>query len=442
MRPVHRILYKLGQKLHGWDVLGKLQLLKEMEVLSRDDIRAWQLTNLKSLTEHAYANVPFYRTLWDKAGVRPGDIQSLEDLAQFPIVTKQALVKAGSSALDQRYPKSSFVEGRSSGSTGERFVYYKNKDHHSWFIAGGFHGWTWGGWEPGDRWTRLQFRGKLSIKSKIEDWAFNCLYMPIDELNDNFMATFAEKAARFKPVMLRGYAGGTYIFAKFLLKNNNNEIRPKVVVSTGDTLYPHYRETIEKAFQCPVFDTYGGEGMSVANQCQKGSYHILPSVYSELVNKHLEGGEQWGTILLTSLTNYAMPLIRYNIADIGVAGQGTCACGRSWDFLKKIVGRQTDIVITPSGNHLVCHHFNNILRLFDGVDQFQVVQKEPSEITLRLATNAKYNKQVDEAYIIKSISELGGNDFSVKIENVDSIPVPQSGKRRYIISTVENSNQT
>lgn len=442
MKTVHRILYKFGQKLHGWDVLGKLQLLKEMEALSRDDIRAWQLTNLKNLTEHASANVPFYRTLWDKAGVRAGDIQSLEDLAQFPIVTKQALVEAGSSALDQRYPKSSFVEGRSSGSTGQRFIYYKNKDHHSWFIAGGFHGWTWGGWEPGDRWIRLQFRGELSLVNKIEDWAFNCLYMPIDELNDNFMATFAEKAVRFKPVMLRGYAGGTYVFAKFLLKNNNNEIRPEVVVSTGDTLYPHYRETIERAFQCPVLDTYGGEGMSVANQCQKGSYHILPSVYLELANKHVEGGEQWGTILLTSLTNYAMPLIRYNIADIGVTGQGICACGRSWDFLKKIVGRQTDIVVTPSGNRLVCHHFNNILRLFDGVDQFQVVQKEPSEIILRLTTNAKYNKQVDEAHIINSISELGGESLSVKIENVDSIPAPQSGKRRYIISTVEDSNKT
>ena len=390
--------------------------------------------------EHAYTNVPFYHTLWDKAGVQPGDIQGLEDLAKFPTVTKQALVEAGSSALDQRYPKSSFVEGRSSGSTGERFVYYKNKDHHSWFIAGGFHGWTWGGWEPGDRWIRLQFRGKLSLANKIEDWAFNCLYMPIDELNDVFMTKFAEKAARFKPVILRGYAGGTYVFAKFLLQNNN-KIRPEVVVSTGDTLYPHYRETIEKAFQCPVLDTYGGEGMSVANQCREGSYHVLPSVYLELADKYAEGDEQWGSILLTSLTNYAMPLIRYDIADVGVAGHGICSCGRSWDFLKKIVGRQTDIVITPSGNRLVCHHFNNILRLFDGVDQFQVVQKEPSEITLRLATNAKYNKKIDEAHIIKSLSELVGNGFSVKIENVDSIPATESGKRRYIISAVESNNQ-
>ena len=283
---------------------------------------------------------------------------------------------------------------------------------------------------------------KVSLVNKIEDWVFNCLYMPIDKLNDCFMKKFAEKAARFKPVMLRGYAGGTYVFAKFLLKNNNNKIRPEVVVSTGDTLYPHYREAIEKAFLFLVLYAYGGDVSSSANQCPEGSYHILPSVYLELADKYTEGNEQWGTILLTSLTNYAMPMIRYNIADIGVTGQGVCACGRSWDFLKKIVGRQTDIVLTPSGNRLVCHHFNNILRLFDGVDQFQVVQKEPSEIILRLATNGEYNKQIDDAHIIKSISELGGNDFTVKIENVDSIPAPQSGKRRYIISTVEKSGET
>ena len=440
MNTLHKILYNTGERLRGWNVLERLEQLHQMERYSPAQIDAFQLDKLKRLVYHSYQNVPFYRKFWDQAGAHPDQIQSLNDLSKFPKVTKLLLVEAGELTLDQRYPKSKFIQGRSSGSTGERFVFYKDKAHHSWFVAGALHGWTWTGWDLGDPWVRLQFRGDISLRAKIDDWIFNCLYMPIDKLDDDFLREFVDKAVRFKPTILRGYAGGTYVFAKFLLQNPAKQIRPKAVICTGDTLYPHYRQAIEEAFQCPVFDTYGGEGISVANQCEKGSYHILPSVYVELEPSGAPmANEQPGRVLLTSLTNYAMPMIRYDIADIGILGRGLCACGRTWNFLKKIVGRETDIVVTPSGRHLVCHHFNNVLREIDGINQYQILQEKLKQITLRLVTNPKYNQTLDEPSIIKNISELGGEGFSVKIEYVDSMPLPPSGKRRYIISKVSGS---
>ena len=433
----YRNLYVLVERLRCWSVLSNLRQLERMEYWTADRIEAWQLERLQRLAQHAYRNVPLYRSLWDKAGVDPRDIRCLGDLSGYPVVTKKHLIEAGGCALDQTMPRKSFIQSRSSGSTGEPLVYYENKDHYSWFVASGLHGWTWTGWRPGDPWMRLQFRGPLSWRARLEDRLFNCLYMPIDQLDDRFLRRFLQRAIRFDQVLVRGYAGATYVLAQFLLRNPQFRLRPKAVACTGDTLYPHYREAIEEAFQAPVFDSYGGEGMCVASQCRQGYYHILPPVLVEVEPEvSSKNREQPGRLILTSLTNYAMPLIRYDLADTGVLGTGTCPCGRSWRFLKQIVGRDTDIIVTALGRHLVCHHFNNILRKIETIRQFQVVQSDSTAVTLKLVTTAGYDQSASEARITEGLCRIGGDGLRVVFEYVPSIPVPPSGKRRYIISTV------
>ena len=442
-RTVHRALYRLGEAIHGWNVLERIEQLGDMEHWPREQIESFQVEKLKRLLRHAYENVPFYRSFWDGAGVHPNQVETLGDLSGFPRVTKALLVQAGDTALDQSRSKRRFLRKTSSGSSGEPLVYYETKAHHSWSVAAAMHGWTWAGWRPGDRWIRSQYCGRLGLLARIEHRLFHCLYMPLDVLDGPFVHRFVEKAVRFKPMMLRGYAGGTYVFAKFLLDSAETRLRPKVVITTGDTLYPHYRQAIEEAFGCPVFDAYGGEGIVVANQCERGSYHMLPVVHVEWEPEGAPMAEgQPGRLILTSLTNYAMPMIRYDIGDIAIPGTGSCPCGRSWPVLKKIIGRETDIVVTPSGRNLVCHHFNNVIRTVAGVDQFQVIQDEPGGVILRLVTNPTYEKHSDQPHIAAKLEELGGAGFSVQVEYVTSMPVPPSGKRRYIISKVSSSGGT
>lgn len=436
MRAIYRYCYLIGDKLRGWGVAPKLRELDRMEQWTADQLRQWQLDRLRRLLDHACTNVPFYRRLWDEAGADPAGVRSLDDLAGFPVVTKRQLVEAGDRALDRTRPRRSLIERRSSGSTGEPFVYYIDKDHYGWTVAGGLRGWTWAGWRPGDRWLRLQFRGRLSWRARLQDRLFNCLYMPIDRLDDRFLRRFVPRAIRFRPVLVRGYAGPTYVLARLLLDNPEFQLRPKAVACTGHTLYPHYREAIEKAFQAPVFDAYGGESICVANQCSHGAYHVLPTAIAEVLP---EGPpldqEQPGRLILTSLTNYAMPLIRYDIADLGVAGAGDCPCGRRWPVLKRIVGRDTDIIVTAWGRRLVCHHFN-ILHQIDTITQFQVLQRDPAAVTLRLVTAPGHDRRAGEARIAKDLRHLGGDGLQVAFEYVSVIPVPPSGKRRYVISTV------
>ena len=115
---------------------------------------------------------------------------------------------------------------------------------------------------------------------------------------------------------------------------NNNTFKLKAVITNAEPLYDFQKKYIGKAFDCPVFDAYGGEGMPTANQCESGCYHILPSmiVNMESEGKNLDEGQP-GRLLLTSLTNFAMPMIQYDIADLGIMGEGECSCGRNWKFL-------------------------------------------------------------------------------------------------------------
>jgi phenylacetate-CoA ligase len=435
------LIYRVGDRLRGWSVFDCVRELEAMERLDAAGVLEVKNGLIRELVRHAYVNVPFYRSIWQSDPRAMFEEAGIAGLARLPCVTKQSFMAAGRSALDQSRDGKEFVVGRSSGSTGRRFVYYKDRKHQSWWIATNLLAWKWAGWRPGNRWLRLQFRGHRSWSQRLEDSMFRCLNMPIDRLDSRFMEAFTERAIRFNPVLLRGYAGGTYVYARWLLEQGERRLRPRAVALTGDTLYPHYREAITQAFDAPVFDSYGGEGMTVGIQCEEGTYHVPPVVHVDLIPEGPAMSDgQPNRIILTSLTNTAMPFIRYDIGDLGIPMDDPCACGNSWPGLKRIIGRDTDIVRTAAGRNLVAHHFNNVLRVQDGIDEFQVRQKERSSITLSLVVNDSFRRKSDETVIRLALQDLLGEGTSLDINYVNELPIPSSGKRRYIISQVAEAS--
>jgi phenylacetate-CoA ligase len=432
-------LFAAGEWINGWNVFERLDQLHEMERWDRGRIEEFKLDNLKRLAHSAYANVPLYRQLWDKAGVRPEDIKDLFDLSGFPCVTKQMLREAGDLALDERYPKKRLRKVRTTGSTGEPLTIYKDKTYQSWFLAGVFLGWKWAGWKPGDR-IVVQEVHKPTIKQRIEDWVFNYKRIPLYTYNDVHYKEFIEKAIPFRPFMMRLTPTTQYCLAEYVLKEGIDNIGLKAMYSRAASMYPPHRVIIEKAFGSPIYESYGSAEMITAHRCEKGSYHILPSVHVEVDRETRQSGNSGpNRLFLTNLTNYAMPLIRYDIADMAGMGEDPCACGRTWEYLTAIYGRESDTIRTPSGN---CLFWGNLCILFmpiEGVDRFQVVQEDVSKISLCLVTNRSYLTDVHEPMIMSYLSEVGGPGLDIEIKYVDSIPIPPSGKYRYIISRVADS---
>ena len=240
-----------------------------------------------------------------------------------------------------------------------------------------------------------------------------------------------------------GYPGSLYYLASRALETGWN--RPlRSIVTWGDNLYPTYRKIIETAFGTRVSDTYGcGEGMQIAAQCgYHDGYHVHSlDVIAEFLDDDglsvLPG--QPGNIVVSRLHPGPMPLIRYRIGDVGIAGNGgRCSCGRSFDLMESIQGRETDVVRTPTGNRLIVHFFTGVLEHFAEIEAFQVVQESIDTMVLRIVPTKQFSWE-SRKRIVSALQARGATDINIDIELVDEIPLTPGGKRRFIISKIVNS---
>jgi phenylacetate-CoA ligase len=180
--------------------------------------------------------------------------------------------------------------------------------------------------------------------------------------------------------------------------------------------------------------------MQIAAQCgTSNTYHIhtLDVIVECLDDDGLPvRAGQPGNLILTRLYPGPMPLIRYQVGDVGVlGGERRCDCGRGYDVLESIQGRDTDIIITPSGNRLIVHFFTGIIEHFSEIESFQVIQEEPDIIILRLVPNEGFSQET-VTRVLEKLHERGAADLKILVEPVKEIALPPSGKRRFIVSKI------
>jgi len=204
-------------------------------------------------------------------------------------------------------------------------------------------------------------------------------------------------------------------------------------MSWGDKLFAHYKEAIERQFGCRVFDTYGcTEGIMIAGQCERGAYHVMtPHVHVELLddeNRPVPTGHI-GRVVVTRLDNFSMPLIRYKLGDLAEAADEStpCKCGRKFPILKRVIGRETDVVKTPSGKHLIVHFFTGIMEHFAEIKQFQVIQRTQARIEIDYIPDAGFHPEV-LVKVRQVMHERAGEPFPITFREVSNIPPAPSGK--------------
>jgi phenylacetate-CoA ligase len=296
----------------------------------------------------------------------------------------------------------------------------------------------WSGWRIGEPHLQTGMTLRRGLVKGVKDRLLRCAYVSAFDLSDTALDHALEILDRRRIAHLRGYPGSLYYLARRALETGWN--RPlRGIVTWGDTLYSHYRETIERAFGARVLDTYGiGEGMQVSAQCEeRGLYHLHAlDVIVECVDdesRPVPPG-QTGHLLLTRLHPGPMPLIRYRVGDLGVMSDRPCPCGRGFATMESIQGRDTDVVVTPSGNRLIVHFFTGILNHFPEVESFQVVQESPDAILVRVVPDVGYSEEVPSR-IVAALQEKGA-DLEIQVDTVDEIPAAPSGKRRFVINRI------
>lgn len=436
---LRRLLLPAGDALFGQRMLKRLSFLEEAQWWSRDRLSRERNRLLSETVATAYRDTPFYRDLMDEARVRPPDIRTPSDLARLPVVTK-SMLRAAYPDRVTRHSSQKTYESHTSGSTGQNFAVREDPETRGWYLASFLLSLEWAGWEIGERHMQTGMTLERSLARKLKDGVLRCHYVSAFDLDDEHLDRALDTLERYRIDHLWGYAASLFFLARRALERGWN--RPlRSVVTWGDNLYRHYRRTIESAFRSKVLDTYGvGEGIQVAAQCGCGdNYHIHElDVIVEYVD---DAGcpvsrERPGNLILTRLHAGPMPLIRYQVGDVGVQGeQSPCQCGRALERMHSIEGRDTDVVVTPSGNRLIVEFFNGIIDDFPEIEAFQVRQDEINSILVRLVPRAEYAGGVGNR-LIEAMRRNGASDLEIDIELVESIPLTRGGKRRYVVSNV------
>jgi phenylacetate-CoA ligase len=432
---------RTGDLLCRQGMMRRLSFLERAQWWRREEVELWRNRSLQLLVETAYREVPFYRSLFDELDVRMEDIKSPHDLQRLPVVTKDML-RAHYPQRTTRDTGLKTYEVSSSGSTGKNFWVTEDAETAGQYRASFMLGLEWAGWRVGEPHMQMGMTLARSWDRQLKDWLLCCHYVSAYELDDTSLDAALEALESKNIQHLWGYPGSLYFLARRAIQKGWN--RPlKTLVTWGDNLFRHYRSTIENAFGTRVHDTYGcAEGFQIAAQCGVNSNYHLQSldVIVEFLddNGNPVSDGQLGNIVVTRLHPGPMPLIRYRVGDVGISGgHEKCACGRGFELLASVQGRDTDVVVTPSGNRLIVHFFTGLLESFHEINCFQVVQEEIGSMVVRVvpSTPAAVDHSVKRR-LVSTLQTHGATDIDIVVETTDRIPTAPSGKRRFVISKV------
>ncbi|WP_120797816.1 phenylacetate--CoA ligase family protein [Thiocapsa rosea] len=211
-----------------------------------------------------------------------------------------------------------------------------------------------------------------------------------------------------------------------------------IILVTGEMLFQHQRTTLEDVFGGQVFQYYGSNEVSgIAFQCNKGALHVTDEqVIVEILD---EAGQQvWdrvGRIVLTDLRNVGMPLIRYEIGDLGSITREICECGRTLTVIKELQGRTQDVIIGDNGVQLSGVFFAGRFRDLKYVRSYQLVQKDPTLVQLNYVP-AGDGADAEISSMIRAIGEKLGCTVVVQPVPCDELSLTRAGKTRLVVGLV------
>ncbi len=339
-----KYLYLFLQGIKGEPVRAVLREMESAQYRSREVMEREQGENIKKIISWAGETVPYYKKM------RTGCISDM------PVISKADYVGKRTSFLSDSY-KGKYVEWATSGSSGDPLVIRRSLESLAYSHASLYRARGWYGIGVGEREARFwgvphTLQGRL--RERFKDALMNRIRAGAYELTEQDLERFWNRIRKWGPTYLFGYSSLMNQFSEYVLQSNKQgeDLRLKAVVCTSETIADYYRSNIRKAFNCPAVGEYGcTETGIIAYECPAGRMHIPnEAVHVELLPSELEG---LGSVVVTDLRNYAMPIIRYNVGDLAAWDEAPCPCGRQSPKLKNIAGRESSVIVTPEGKKYI-----------------------------------------------------------------------------------------
>jgi len=427
------LLLPLGDCFFGTTLIHSLRQVRKEVLMSEDSLQIIQEARLKRILDYAASQSHYYKK------VIPIGIcsNSYERLQRIPILTKSIIKEQSENLLTTSRDK--LVKLSSSGSTGIQTDIYLNKKELSIDRAIQLHWWEWAGYKIGMPMVQTGLATSRSMEKTLKDYFFRTKYLFAFSLSQEDVLPLYQWIKRNKP-FLGGYASSLFLLSKIV---ESNKLVFSSSVSWGDKLFDHYRNSITDQFGCLVFETYGtGEGIKIAAQKDNPYMYVMsPYVIVEILDDDgnpVPDGTM-GHVVVTSLTNYSMPLIRYRLGDLAIKlPKQFYPSDRSLalPLLQKVIGRETDIVHTPSGKKLIVHSFTGIFEYYPQIKQFSIIQNGITGIHIQYIEDKGFTVDILNQ-ISNRLRALINEPFEITYESVDYIPPTKSGKPQIIVSNIK-----
>jgi len=413
-----------------------LEFLEDSESWTSNEISQYQIEQLKKVVSHAYENCPGYRNSFDRHGITPNDVYSLEDIEKLPFITKEEL-RDQLEVFSCPWPERKYVT--TGGSTGIPFGFYRDDIAFGRELASKAHQYHRIGWKEGDR--QLVFRGlpiqaadRMTYVPEFEELRCSSYHLTAED-----MERFYRRALEYQPRWLRCYPSSGYIFARFLDEHGWTIPSIEGVLCASENLYEFQRALMQRVFGERVYSHYGHYELAVlAGYCQYApTYHVLPQYgYAELLDsqgRRVQAPGQVGEIVATSFLMYATPMIRYRTRDYAVFKGDICTkCERPYDIWERIEGRLQEFIVTGTGRLISMTAINMHDSTFDGVRQFQFHQREQGALTLNYVPRPECNDAA-LTFLKSRVMEKLGSDVTLQLKAVKDIHLTGRGKHRFLI---------
>lgn len=433
--------------------LRHLKELKSGQWMASNEYQLCQQNKLKELLKHASIHVPYYGKLFSEYKIvnKAGDVV-LERFNKIPLLNKALIHKQFESLKSNDLDKREWELRGSGGSTGEPVKFIQDKNYSDWRLALKFFYDEWCGYKLSER--KIQLWGseidlkkkKRTLRDRTRRWLLNRVTLNSFLMTPKQMAEYVEKINTFKPVLIVSYAESLFDLACFIEKNGCKVHSPRSIMTSAGILFPHMRKKIERVFNASIFNRYGTREVGdLGCECE---YHTGIHVsglthYIEIL--HPDGtpcklGES-GEIVVTLLTNYAMPLIRYQLEDVSAWSEEACICGRGMPLLKDIEGRVSGIFLRKDGARVNGIYFTPIMIDHEWIKIFRLIQMDYNEITVLIVPYEDVSNPQDallgsQDKIEEDIQLVMGKECRISFQFVDKIDPTVSGKNIYALSKI------
>ena len=421
------------------------------ETMPREELRKLQLERLKRAVRHVYDNVAYYRDRCDQEGVKPEDLQTLDDLAKFPFTTKQD--------LRDNYPFGPFATPledvaeihATSGTTGKMTVTgYTKNDLKVWseVMARVY---TLAGTRKGDVIHNCLGYGLFTGGFGFHHGALEvgATVVPVSSGQTNRQLTIMQD---FGCTVLVATPSYTIVLAEAAAEaglDPKKDLKLRTALLGAEPWSEAMRAQINESLNLEAFDSFGlaeviGPGVGLECPAHDGMHIAEDHFYPEIIDPATGEPQPYGTtgeMVFTTLTKEAFPLVRYRTRDRTVLNSAKCVCGRTMVRMGKVMGRTDDMLIIRGVNVFPSQIEHVLLGFSELAPQYVIYVDRPGAsdvLTVDVEATEKLHQQgADvlqgvEAKVKAALKDMLGVSTNVNVKEPLSIQRSEGKAKRIV----------